>query len=67
MNKVERAIAMTNATKAQIIVVTNALIAFLQAFGIDFTDEQQGALIVLVNAVLGLWVGLTYDLSRKRS
>lgn len=57
---------MTNATKAQIIVVVNAIFAFLQTFGIDMTDEQEGATLVLVNALLGLWVGLTYNYSHKR-
>lgn len=57
---------MTNATKAQIIVLINAIFALLQAFGVDFSDEQQGATLVLVNAVLALWVGLTYQYSRKR-
>lgn len=57
---------MTNATKAQIIVLINAVLALLQAFGVDLTDEQQGAILVVVNALLGLWVGLTYNQSRKR-
>lgn len=57
---------MTNATKAQIIVVINAILALLQAFGVDLTDEQQGAILVVINALLGLWVGLTYNQSRKR-
>lgn len=62
----QRIATMTNATKAQIIVVINALFAFLQAFGVDLTDEQQGAILVLINALLGLWVGLTYNSSHKR-
>jgi hypothetical protein len=62
----KRVIEMTNATKAQLVIFINAIFAFLQAFGIDLTDEQQGAILVLVNATLALWVGLTYDLSRKR-
>jgi phage terminase large subunit-like protein len=57
---------MTNATKAQIIITINAIFAFLQAFGVDMTDAQEGATIVLVNALLALWVGLTYNYSRKR-
>jgi hypothetical protein len=57
---------MTNATKAQIIVVINALLALLQSFGVDLTDEQQGAILILINAGLGLWVGLTYKDSTKR-
>lgn len=59
-------LGMTNAVKAQIIVAINALLAFLQTFGITLSNEQQGALLVLVNALLGLWVGLTYTNSHKR-
>jgi hypothetical protein len=62
----ERLLVMTNATKAQIIVFINAIFGLLQAFGIDFTDEQQGAVLVVVNALLALWVGLTYADSHKR-
>lgn len=60
-------ITMTNATKAQIIVFINAIFAVLQAFGVDFTDEQQGAILVLINAIIALWVGLTYKSSFKRT
>lgn len=61
-----RLATMTNATKAQIIVVINAVFAFLETVGVDLSDAQQGAFVVLVNALLGLWVGLTYSASRKR-
>lgn len=61
-----RFIDMTNASKAQIIVVINAIFAFLQAFGIDMTDEQQGTTLILVNALFGLWVAFTYNYSHKR-
>lgn len=61
-----RFLTMTNATKAQIIVIVNAIFALLQAFGMDFTDEQQGSILVLINAVLALWVGLTYKNSQTR-
>jgi hypothetical protein len=59
-------LGMTNAVKAQIIVVINALLALLEEFGLNLTDGQQTAIIVLVNAVLALWVGLTYSYSHKR-
>jgi hypothetical protein len=57
---------MTNATKAQIIVVINALLALLQAFHVNLSPGQQGAILVFINAVLALWVGLTYTYSHKR-
>lgn len=60
-------LTMTNATKAQIIIAVNAIIALLMAFGIDFTDEQQGAIVAALNAALGLWVAFTYDRSKKRA
>lgn len=59
-------IEMTNASKAQIIVVINAIFALLQAFGVDINDEKQGTILVLVNALFGLWIALTYSYSRKR-
>lgn len=62
----ERFLVMTNATKAQVIVVVNAFIALLQSFGADLTDAQQGAIVFFINAVFALWVGLTYTESRKR-
>lgn len=61
-----RFIDMTNASKAQIIVVINSIFALLQAFGIDMTDEQQGTILILVNALFGLWVAFTYNYSHKR-
>jgi len=57
---------MTNALKAQIIVAINAILGLLQVFGVNMTDEQQGAIIVVANAILALWVGLTYSQSHKR-
>lgn len=61
-----RFLSMTNATKAQIIVVVNAVFALLVTFGIDLSDGQQGAIVVLVNAILSLWVGTTFTHSHKR-
>lgn len=57
---------LTNATKAQIIVVLNTVIALLVAFGIDLSTEQSAAITTAVNAVLGLWIALTYKDSPKR-
>lgn len=62
----KKIIEMTNASKAQIIVVINAIFALLQAFGVDMSDEQQGTILVLVNALFALWVAGTYNYSRKR-
>lgn len=56
---------MTNATKAQIIAVTNALFGALVSFG-DFNETQSVALVGLVNAALVAWVALTYKKSSKR-
>jgi len=56
----------TNAVKAQIIVLVNAVMMLLLAFGVDLSDKQQGAIGAAVNAVLGLWVAFTYQKSHKR-
>ncbi len=57
---------LTNAAKAQIIVVINALLGLLIAFGVSLSDAQMGAVTTTVNALLGLWVALTYKASPKR-
>jgi hypothetical protein len=58
---------MTNALKAQIIVLINAIFALLLAFNVNISDTRQGAITVVVNAFLGLWVALTYQMSSKRT
>jgi hypothetical protein len=59
-------LTMTNAVKAGIIAVVNALLNVLLAFGVSISDAQQSAILILVNAVLALWVLLTYAYSHKR-
>jgi hypothetical protein len=59
-------LVMTNAVKALIIVVINAVLGLLTSFGVNLSDKQQAAIIALVNAILGLWVALTYTYSHKR-
>jgi hypothetical protein len=57
---------MTNATKAQIIAAVNAALSLLTAFHVIFTTAQISSIDVIVNAVLALYVGITYKNSRKR-
>jgi hypothetical protein len=57
---------MTNATKANIIAIVNAIILCLQVFGVPINNAQQAAIGGLVNAVLIAWIGLTYKDSNKR-
>ena len=57
---------MSNATKAQILALVNALLLLAVAFDVALTQAQIGAVGVAVNAVLSLWVGLTYGRSPKR-
>lgn len=57
---------LTNATKAQIIVVVNTVLTLVGSFGFDLSNDQLTAITAVVNAVLGLWVGLTYKDSPKR-
>jgi len=56
----------TNATKAQVIVVVNTVVALLVSFGLNLSNEQMAAITAAVNAILSLWVGLTYKDSPKR-
>ena len=57
---------MTNAVRAQIIVLVNAGLAMLVSFGVNVTDGQQAAIQGGVNALLGLWVAMTYHTSPYR-
>lgn len=57
---------MTNATKAGIIAVLNSGLGLLVAFDVALTQAQLGALDTFANAVLGVWVALTYRQSVKR-
>lgn len=59
--------ALTNATKAQLIALANAVLALLTTFHVSLTQTQDAAIIVLVNAALALWVGLTYKSSPTRT
>ncbi len=63
----QRLLEITNATKAQIIALLNAVLGVLLVFGVALTDPQIAAIMLLGNAVLGLWVALTYQLSAKRA
>jgi len=56
----------TNAVKAQVIVVINAVLALLAAFHVVLTNPQIGALTVAIDALLGLYVAVTYTRSHKR-
>jgi hypothetical protein len=57
---------LTNATKAQIIVAVNAILALVTSFGLDLSADQIGAILAAVNALASLWIGLTYRQSPKR-
>lgn len=57
---------MSNATKAQIVLVINALLGVAVAFHVVFTQTQVGAMQIAANAVLSLFVGATYTQSSKR-
>lgn len=56
---------MTNATKAHIIALVNALLALAASFH-WISEGQVGALGLVVNALLGLYVATTYKNSPKR-
>jgi uncharacterized MnhB-related membrane protein len=57
---------MTNATKANIIALVNAIFGLLTAFDVAFTEAQKGAIIAVVNALFAVFVTTTYTQSRKR-
>lgn len=57
--------SMTNATKAQIGVLINAVVSAIVVFGL-LSNEKAGALGLIANAALGVFVGLTYKDSAKR-
>ena len=59
-------IQITNASKAQLLALVNAVLLLVVAFDVALTQAQIGAVGVAVNAVLSLWVGLTYGRSAKR-
>ena len=59
-------IEITNATKAQLLALVNALLLLAVAFDVALTQAQIGAVGVAVNAALSVWVGLTYGKSSKR-
>lgn len=51
---------MTNALKAAIIAALNAGLGVLVAFGVDLSDEQIAAVLGFGNAVLALWIAVSY-------
>lgn len=58
---------LTNAVKAAIIATVNAGIAVLIFVGgVDLDEAQVAVLDVFVNAVLGLWLALSYQESPTR-
>jgi protein-S-isoprenylcysteine O-methyltransferase Ste14 len=61
-----RILAITNASKANIVAAVNAALSLLLVFGVSITDAQVAAIVVAVNAVLVLLVGATYQNSAKR-
>lgn len=58
---------MTNALRAQIIVAINAILACVVSFGVGLSDSQTGSITLAVNAVLGIWVAMTYKSSPRRT
>lgn len=52
-------IEWTNANKVQVLALINAAIYLLSTFGISLAEEQQGALMLLINAAFALFAGAT--------
>lgn len=57
---------MSNATKAQVLALVNAVLLLAVAFDVAVSQAQIGAIGVAVNAALSVWVSLTYRNSAKR-
>lgn len=57
---------MTNALKAQVLALVNALLLLAVAFDVVLTQPQIAGIGVAVNAALSVWVSLTYRNSPKR-
>lgn len=57
---------LTNATKANVIAVVNAVLGLLLSFGVSLSTDQIGSILGVVNALFVLWVSLTYKASPKR-
>jgi len=61
-----RILESTNAAKAQVIALLNALFAVFTAFNVGLSDAQTSAIIVAVNAAFAVFVAMTYKRSPKR-
>lgn len=57
---------VTNAQRAAVLAVVNACLGAAVAFGAPLSEDQYAAVAVAANALLGLWVALTYKSSPKR-
>jgi hypothetical protein len=64
--EVQIGFGLTNATKGMILGVVSTVLALILAFGVELSSEQVAAIIAAVDAVLVLWIGLTYKESPKR-
>lgn len=56
---------LTNATKAQLTLFVNQIFAGIVLFGL-LSDAKAGALALIVNTGIGLYIALTYKNSPKR-
>lgn len=57
---------ITNATKANVMGLVNAVLGVLIAFHVVLTQTQLGAIDVLANAVMIALIGATYKASAMR-
>jgi hypothetical protein len=56
----------TNATKAIVIALVNALFALAVTFDVVLTPAQQGAIFTVVNLAMAAYVSLTFEKSPRR-
>jgi len=59
-------VTVTNAVKAQLLGLVNAVVALLALCSVIVDPQVLGGTLVVVNAAWLLFVALTYQLSSKR-
>jgi hypothetical protein len=61
-----RIVTVTNAVKAQLLGLVNAVVALLALLGVIVDPLVLGGVLAVVNAAWLLFVAFTYQLSTKR-
>lgn len=57
---------ITNATKGLVIAFIDSCLGVAMVFGVGLDTAQHGAIMLLANTALALWIALTYKESPTR-